>query len=151
MSVEEQSLACPHLKYLPKEQRPGIRGTIAPPCKHKTPRYYLGWSILVKDIHKVYPKTPRGVVEFWRTEIHEPWVESYGKKYRNNTQGSYCNPCIIFLDLDKAKPDELYMVIHISHNRNEEGIAFSENQEFIDDMRRMTYIDESIAGELKWI
>jgi hypothetical protein len=48
-------------------------------------------------------------------------------------------------------PDDLYMVVFILHNRDKEGIAFSKNQEFIDDMRRMMHIDESITGGLKWI
>ncbi|KAF9062182.1 hypothetical protein BDP27DRAFT_1369068 [Rhodocollybia butyracea] len=137
MSAEEASV-CPHTKYLLKEQNPQIRGVITTPCKHRAPEYYLGWTIPFDDISK---RT---------TGAHKsknPWYKSYGKKYRNNIQHCYCNPYFTLMHLDRTKhPDDLHMVVFISHNRDEEGIAFSENQEFINDMRRMTHIDESITA-----
>ncbi|KAF9062181.1 hypothetical protein BDP27DRAFT_1369067 [Rhodocollybia butyracea] len=141
MSAEETSV-CPHARYLPKEQHPQIRGVTTAPC----------WTIPFDDIPNVYPNEENWIAEFWRTHIQKPWYKSYGKKYRNNIQGCYCTPYFTLMHLDRTKyPDDLYMVVIISDNRDEEGIAFSENQEFLDDMRRMTHIDESIAGGLKWI
>ncbi|KAF9064024.1 hypothetical protein BDP27DRAFT_1405547 [Rhodocollybia butyracea] len=147
----EKLNACPHIKVLPKGQRLQRRGTIIAPCKHRTPHYLLGWTIPFDDICKIYPGAATGVTDIWLTEIQMPWFKSYGHKYRDGAEHCYRNPDFLYVSLNKADPNDSQVLVFISHNRDEESIAMAENQEFIDDMRKMTFIDESVTGELKWL
>ncbi|KAF9066508.1 hypothetical protein BDP27DRAFT_1365575 [Rhodocollybia butyracea] len=116
MSAEEPNV-CPHTKYLPQGQHPQIRGVITAPCKHRTPEYYLCWTIQFNDISKVYLTAGHDIAEYWRTQVQNLWVKSYGKKCRNNIQSCYCNPYFTLMHLDRTKyPDDLHMVVFISHN-----------------------------------
>ncbi|KAE9385525.1 hypothetical protein BT96DRAFT_578394 [Gymnopus androsaceus JB14] len=148
MSVEK--LLCPHLKVLPKEQCPQRKGVITLPCKHRTPQYYLGWAIPYDVTYTVYPTD--NLPEYWFRHVQTPWAKLYKEKYRNITKGKYCIPDFAYMNLDQLPyPKDLHLVVYIAHNRDEDGLALSENEEFIKVMKEVTKIDESITGELKWI
>ncbi|KAF9066505.1 hypothetical protein BDP27DRAFT_1365573 [Rhodocollybia butyracea] len=107
MSAEEPNV-CPHTKYLPQGQHPQIRGVITAPCKHRTPEYYLRWTIQFNDISK--RSTGAHKSKTYGSSL-------MGKKCRNNIQSCYCNPYFTLMHLDRTKyPDDLHMVVFISHN-----------------------------------
>ncbi|KAJ3970862.1 hypothetical protein EV361DRAFT_914076 [Lentinula raphanica] len=149
MADSTRTRQCPHRQFLPVDQPPPRRRTFIDSCKHVTPPYQLGWWIPWDKLPEYFPGKAGHISDFWQNEVCIPWSQAgYHDKYASKTIKKFRYQPELTTGTQNR---DTYLFIYITDNDTQEAIDMAQNEEYIEDVKRVAQIREDFVEKLQWL
>ncbi|KAJ3752525.1 hypothetical protein EV360DRAFT_75275 [Lentinula raphanica] len=131
MSDSTRTRQCPHRQFLPVDQPPPRRRTFIDSCKHVTPPHIN----LAGGFHGTsYPNTFQAKRDIYQISGRTSKKFRYQPELTTGTQNG-----------------DTYLFIYITDNDTQEAIDMAQNEEYIEDVKRVAQIREDFVEKLQWL